>query len=152
MTKEAKKIFPAWTIHHQTAFKSIKSLVLSTECLTTVDHKNPGDSKIFITCNASNWCTNAVLSFGPTWESAHPVTFDSMKLKGPEKNYPVHEKRIIGNHTCSKKWRADLLGSHIYVYTNHRTLENFNTQKDLSCWQLKWQEFLSQYNMTITYI
>jgi hypothetical protein len=34
----------------------------------------------------------------------------------------------------------------------HRTLENFDTQKDLSRRQLRWQEFLSQYDMSITYI
>jgi hypothetical protein len=39
-----------------------------------------------------------------------------------------------------------------FVYTDHRTLENFDTQGDLSHRQLQWQEFLSQYDMTITYI
>ena len=31
-------------------------------------------------------------------------------------------------------------------------LENFDTQRDLSRWQLQWQEFLSQYKMNIVYI
>ena len=35
---------------------------------------------------------------------------------------------------------------------DHCTLENFDTQKDLSCRQLCWQEFMLQYNLTITYI
>jgi hypothetical protein len=38
------------------------------------------------------------------------------------------------------------------IYTDHRTLENFNSQQDLSRRQLCWQEFLSQYDFTITYI
>jgi len=38
------------------------------------------------------------------------------------------------------------------VYTNHCTLENFDKQKDLSQHQLQWQEFMSQYNIKITYI
>ena len=38
------------------------------------------------------------------------------------------------------------------MYTNHRTLENFDTQKDLLRRQLRWQEFMSQYDLTITYI
>jgi hypothetical protein len=75
-----------------------------------------------------------------------------MQLKGAEKNYPVHEKELLAIIRALKKWRSDLLGSHIFVYTDHRTLENFDTQKDLSCRQLRWQEFLSQYDMTITYI
>jgi hypothetical protein len=31
-------------------------------------------------------------------------------------------------------------------------LENFNQQKDLSCQQVHWQEFLAQYNHKIVYI
>ena len=35
---------------------------------------------------------------------------------------------------------------------DHRALENFNLQRDLSRRQCRWQEFLSQYDYTITYI
>lgn len=49
-------------------------------------------------------------------------------------------------------WRSDLLGMTFFVYTDHRTLENFDTQRDLSQRQLHWQEFLSQYDFNIVYI
>jgi len=75
-----------------------------------------------------------------------------MQLKGPEKNYPVHKKELLAIIRSLKKWRADLLGIPIVVYTDHRTLENFDMQHDLSCRQLRWQEFMSQYDMTIVYI
>jgi RNase H-like domain found in reverse transcriptase len=51
-----------------------------------------------------------------------------------------------------KKWCSDLLGTHFYVYTDHCTLENFDLQKDLLRRQLHWQKFMSQYDLTITYI
>jgi hypothetical protein len=35
---------------------------------------------------------------------------------------------------------------------DHRTLQNFDTQCDLSCRQLHWQEYMSHYDMTIVYI
>jgi RNase H-like domain found in reverse transcriptase len=92
------------------------------------------------------------LSFGLTWEEACPVTFDSVQLKSAEKNYLVHEKELLAIIRALKKWRADLLGTHFFVYTDHKTLKNFNIQKDLSQRQLCWQEFLSQYDMTIKYI
>ena len=75
-----------------------------------------------------------------------------MQLKAAKKNYPIHEKELLTLIRALKKWRADLLGSPIYVYTDHKTLENFDTQKDLSRRQLRWQEFLSQYNIQMTYI
>ncbi len=151
-TKEARSNFPEWTADHQFAFEAIKSLVVSAECLTTIDHQNPGDNKIFVTCDASDWRTGATLSFGTSWETARPVAFDSLQLKDAEKNYPVHEKELLAIIRALKKWRSDLLGVPIFVYTDHRTLENFDTQRDLSRRQLRWQEYMSQYDMTIIYI
>lgn len=151
-TKECHKLFPEWTTEHQGAFEAIKGLVISADCLTTIDHEAPGDNKIFVMCDASDWRIGATLSFGTTWESACPITFNSMQLKVAEKNYPVHEKELLAIIRALKEWRSDLLGTHFVVYTDHRTLENFDTQKDLSRRQLCWQEFMSQYDMTITYI
>jgi RNase H-like domain found in reverse transcriptase/Reverse transcriptase (RNA-dependent DNA polymerase)/Integrase zinc binding domain len=151
-TKDCRKKFPNWTTDHQTAFDTVKALVVSADCLTVIDHEHPGENNIFVTCDTSDWRMGATLSFGPTWETAHPVAFDSMQLKAAEKNYPVHEKELLAVIRALKKWCSDLLGTHFYVYTDHRTLENFDTQKDLSRRQLRWQEFLSQYDLTMTYI
>jgi len=44
------------------------------------------------------------------------------------------------------------LGAPIIVYTDHRTLENFDQQKDLLRQQACWQEFMVQYDLQIVYI
>ena len=75
-----------------------------------------------------------------------------MQLKGAEKNYPVHKKELLTVVRALKKWRSDLLGIPIVIYTDHHALQNFDTQRDLSRHQLRWQEFMSQYDMTIVYI
>lgn len=51
-----------------------------------------------------------------------------------------------------KKWRASLLGYHFHVYTDHCTLEYFDTQKDLSHQQHRWAEYLSQYDYELHYV
>jgi RNase H-like domain found in reverse transcriptase/Integrase zinc binding domain len=151
-TNNAKKNFPIWSSIHQTAFNNIKRLVTSAECLTVINHENPGTNQIYVTCDASDWCTGATLSFGKTWETACPIAFDSMQLKAAEKNYPVHEKELLAIIHVLKKWCSNLLGSQFTVYMDHQTLQNFNKQHDLSRRQLRWQEFLSQYDMTIIYL
>lgn len=90
--------------------------------------------------------------FGPTWKTARPVVFDLTQLRDVELNYSVHEKELLVIIHTLKKWCVNLLGNKILVYTDHRTLENFNSQKDLSRCQLCWQEFMSQYEMKIIYI
>jgi hypothetical protein len=120
--------------------------------LTTIDHDNPGDNHIFVTCDASDYATGAVLSWGPTWKTARPVAFDSTQLRGAELNYPVHEKELLAIIRALKKWRLDLLGMHVNVFTDHRTLQNFATQRDLSRRQARWAEYMSQYDVSIEYI
>jgi hypothetical protein len=136
-TKEAQRKFPDWTTTHQQAFEAIKGLVVSRECLTVIDHDNPGINKIFVTCDASNWHTGATLSFGPMWETAHPVAFDLMQLMVAEKNYPIHEKELLAVVRVLKKRCSNLMGTEFVVYTDHRTLENLDMQKDLSRRQLR---------------
>jgi hypothetical protein len=150
--KECNTLFPPWTAEHHDAFQAIKALVVSRDCLTTIDHHNPGDNRIFIACDASQRRTGAVLSFGLTWESARPVAFESRQLRGAELHYPVHEQEMLAIIRALKKWRSDLLGSHFTIYTDHQTLQNFELQKELSKRQARWMEYMSQYDCSIQYI
>jgi hypothetical protein len=75
-----------------------------------------------------------------------------MQLNDAQKNYPIYEKEMLAIVRALKKWQSDLLRSQFIVYTDHWTLENFETQKDLSCWQACWMEHLSQFDMSIHYI
>ena len=151
-TKEAQKDWPGWTARHQEAFQNIKDIVLGTDCLTTIDHDNMDGRRIFVTCNASERRTGACLSFGKTWETARPVAWDSVQLSQAEKNYPTHEKEMLAIVCALKKFCADLLGTRFSIYTDHRTLECFQGQRDLSWRQARWQEFLAEYNFEIVYV
>ena len=144
--------FPTWPPEHQHAFQSIEKLVLSCDFLIDIDHDNMGENQIFITWDASECQTGMVLSFGKSWETAHPVAFDSVSLKDAQENYPVHEKELLAIICTLTKWRTELLSSPITIYTDHCTLENFDSQKDLSQCQACWQEFLAHYNHHIVYI
>lgn len=93
--KSADSEFPVWTTVHQNAFESIKALVLGANCLTTINHDDMGNNKIFVTCDASDTHTGVVLSYGLTWELTRPVAFDSMALKDAQLNYPVHKKELL---------------------------------------------------------
>ena len=134
------------------AFETIKSIVTSRECLTSIDHENMGNNKIFVTTDASDRISGAVLSFGPTWESAQPVAYDSMTFKGLELNYPVHEKELLAIMCALRKWKVDLLGSEFLVYTDHKTLLNFDRQKDMLRRQLRWMEELLIYDCKFVYV
>ena len=150
--KECDKNFPGWLPRHQMAFEAIKRLVMSTDCLTTIDPKLMPNHKIFVTTDASDTGCGAILSFGPSYDLARPVAYDSQTFKGAELNYPVHEKKLLAIIRALAKWRTDLLGYRFEVWTDHKTLEYFPTQKDMSRRQVRWMEFLSQYDASIHYL
>ena len=126
--------------------------MLSWECLTTIDHDRMGDQQIFVTCDASDLWTGTCLSFGDMWEMAQPVAWDSVQLSPAEWNYPTHEKEMLAIVRALKKFRADLLGAHFVVYTDHHTLECFQKQRDLLEQQAQWQEFSTNYDFSIEYV
>ena len=152
ITKEADHKFPKWTEAHQNAFDGIKKLVVSHDCLTTIDLSLMPEYKIYVTTDVSDLGSGAVLSFRKTWETAWPVTFKSMMFKGAQLNYPVHEKEMLAIIRTLTKWRVDLLGVPFLVYTDHKTLKNFHIQWDFSQHQAHWMEFMSQYNAKIVYV
>lgn len=51
-----------------------------------------------------------------------------------------------------QKWRIKLLGNRVIIYSDHCTLKQFMTQKDLSRWQAHWSEHLSQFDIEFWYI
>ena len=50
------------------------------------------------------------------------------------------------------KWEDKLLGGKFTLVTDHKGLEYFETQKNLSDRQVRWWEFLSCFNYTIMHI
>jgi len=131
-TKDCNKRFPHWSDSHQHTFDNIKRLAMSPCCLTTINASLMLDHKIFITTDASDFRSGAILSFGTTYATACPVTYDSCAFKGAELNYPVHEKELLTIMRALGKWHTELLGYNFQVHTDHRTLEHFTTQCDLS--------------------
>ena len=83
---------------------------------------------------------------------ARPMAFESRQLSNAEQNYLIHKQEMLTIVRALHKWRVDLLGMHIHICTDHKTLQNFDFQRDLSQRQARWMEYLSQYEYTITYI
>ena len=150
--KECNTVFPVWTSEHHHAFESIKALVVSQDCLTMIDYHNLGKNKIFVTCDAPQRCTGVVLLFGPTWETTRPVAFESRQFHSTELHYPVHEQEMLLIIWALKMWQCDLLSSEFIIYTDHKTLWNFNMEKELSKCQAQWMEYMLQYDCSISYI
>ena len=72
-------------------------------------------------------------------------------MKPAEKNYPVHEQELLALVEALKTWRHYLHGSAFVAFTDHKTLQYFQEQPNLSTRQARWSEVLQEYDVTIEY-
>src|SRR5205814_10368031 len=69
-----------------------------------------------------------------------------------ETNYPTHEQEILAIISCMKHWYPQLRGTHFTVLSDHAPLQYRKTQRDLSKQQIRWLDFLSNFDFDIKYI
>ena len=81
----------------------------------------------------------------------HPIAFYSQTFSTLELNYDVYDKELLAIFEAFKIWQYYLEESAlpIDVVTDHKNLEYFSMTKILMCWQLRWSEYLSQFNLVI---
>jgi hypothetical protein len=68
-----------------------------------------------------------------------------------ERNYPVHEQELLAVMHALREWRHYLHGTKFKVVTDHRSLQYLQTQPHLSTRQVRWSEFLQQFDYEISY-
>lgn len=138
-----------WSIACQNSFKTLKTAFTTAPALS---HFDP-TKEIFVETDASDFVSSGVLSQKGADGVLHPVAFMSKKYDPAECNYEIYDKELLAIVRSFEGWRAELQGaSHpITVLTDHRNLEYFMTTKQLSRRQVRWSEFLSQFDFVISY-
>ena len=85
--------------------------------------------------------------------SLHPVAYWSRKMIPAERNYEIHDKELLAIVDCCAQWRHYLhgLGKPFLVYTDHQALLYFNTKRQLTRRQARWQAELAEFDLVIHY-
>ena len=97
-------------------------------------------------CDASRGGLGCVLM-----QSGRVVAYGSRQLKSHEQNYPTHDMELAVVVFALKIWRHYLYGEQFEVYSYHKSLKYFFTQRDLNMRQCRWMEFLEDYDFTLHY-
>lgn len=79
------------------------------------------------------------------------VAYASRQLKPYEQNYPTHDLEHAAVVHALKIWRHYLYGGKCEIYTDHKSLKYFFTQKELNIRQRRWLELVKDYDCTILY-
>jgi hypothetical protein len=76
----------------------------------------------------------------------------SKKFTTAQQNYAVHELETLAILEALFKWEDKLIGYRIHVITDHKALEFFKTQINLSPRQRQWIDYMSHFDFDITYV
>jgi hypothetical protein len=79
------------------------------------------------------------------------IDYGSRQLKPHEVNYPTHDLELAAVIYALISWRHFLYGAKCELYTDHKSLKYFFTQKELNMRQRRWLELIKDYDLTINY-
>jgi hypothetical protein len=139
-----------WRPLHQRCFDMIKRICCKTPIIRPIDQKV--DEPIWIICDASKTGVGAMYGQGPSWQQCRPAGFMSKKFTSAQQNYAVHELETLAILEALIKWEDKLVGNRLHVITDHKALEFFKTQANLSHRQRRWTDYMSRFDFDITYI
>ena len=63
--------------------------------MTVIDHNTMKDNKNFISYDASDIYTSAVMFYSESLQTAQPIAFELQQLWSAELNYSVYEKELL---------------------------------------------------------
>jgi hypothetical protein len=65
-------------------------------------------------------------------QNGNVIAYASLQLKPYEQNYPTHDLELAAVVFALKIWRHYLYGERCEIYTDHKSLKYFFTQKELN--------------------
>lgn len=138
-----------WEPEHQTAFDQLKLAFTTAPVLAMFDYNR----KTVLETDASDWASGGILSQYDDDGMLRPVAYFSAKHSAQECNYEIYDKELLAIIKALEEWRPELQGSQdpFEIITDHKNLEYFTTTKALNQRQVRWSEFLSQFNFRIVY-
>ena len=134
----------------QKAFDKLKGIFTTRPVLAALDL----DKEFRVKADALNYATGGVLSIKCFNELQRPVTFISKSLSDTERNYKIHNKKMLAVVRCLEAWRHFLEETTIKfeIWTDHKNLEYFMKVQKLNRRQARWALYLSRFDFTLKHV
>jgi len=139
-----------WTEKEEKAFKELKKRFTKEPVLAAPDI----DKKMRIEVDASDYATGDVLSMECEDRLWRLVAFLSKSLNETERDYEIHDKKMLAIIRRLEAWRHLLEGvqTKFEIWTDHKNLEYFMKVQKLNRRQARWALYLFWFNFTLKHV
>lgn len=149
LTSLLKKNTPfVWGAEAQSAFEDLKKAILNPPILALPDPS----AEIQVTTDASSQGIGAVLELCYSPSDVRPIYFFSKKLNPTQSKYSATMLEFFAIYCALNFFRAFLIGRKFKVYSDHKPLEGFLSNKNPSSKVLRWKLALEEFNYEICYV
>ena len=131
-----------WTGKCEQCFQELKRRLVTAPVLALP--RESGDFVVY--SDASKKGLGCVLM-----QNGNVIAYASRQLKPYEQNYPTHDLELGAVVFALKIWRHYLYGKQCEIYTDHKSLKYFFTQKELNMRQRRWLKLIKDYDCEINY-
>jgi hypothetical protein len=132
-----------WTKECESSFQQLKKFLTSAPILKIADL----DKDYVVFTDACKEGLGGVLS-----QEGFVICYESRKLKEHEKNYATHDLELAAIVHALRKWRHYLMGKKFELRIDHNGLKYLFDQPTLNARQIRWLEFLCEYDFDIKHI
>jgi transposase InsO family protein len=138
-----------WGMDCEEAFEELRKQLLT---LQTLHHFQP-ELPSKLETDASDGVIAGVFSQQHADGAWYPIAFFSHVLVNNEANWEIHDKEMYAILYAFKKYRPEFMSiqGRLDVYSDHQALQYFMTTKVLTAKQVRWMEYLSDFNFQIMY-
>ncbi|KAF1321583.1 reverse transcriptase, partial [Globisporangium splendens] len=137
-----------WSKDHETAFEEVKRSLREAPVLALPNHDKP----FHVVCDASDYAICCALMQHDDEGHERVVSYQSRQLRPAERNYPVHDKKLLAMKYSLVKFRVYLLDEERFaIYTDHASLRTAVKTPHLSQRMARWFSFFAEYNFVIHY-
>ena len=138
----------SWSSECQAAFQQLKDALSHAPVLQIFDPKNP---HIELHTDALQYALSGIL-YQQDNGKLRPIAFHSRKFNAPESNYSTTDKELLAIVDSCRHFRHYIYNASLIVRTDHRPLEHYFAKNNLSPRQLRWAEYLADYDLKILYL
>ena len=133
----------------QEAFNGLIYKLPHAPILAQYDPKKP----ITIETDASKYVMAGIISQTGADGILRPIAYRSKSMSKSKCNYDVHDKELLAIILALEDWRRYIKGSRqqTKILMDHKNLVPFMTKKRLNERQVRWKQFLSQFDFKIVY-